>query len=44
MANHEHGKMNVDDQLETFDGFIRWSIRISVVSIAVLIFLAIFNS
>ncbi len=44
MANHEHGSMNVDSQNETFDGFIRWSIRVSVASIAVLIFLAIFNS
>ena len=44
MADYEHGSMDVSDQEKTFDGFIRWSIRISVASIAVLIFLAIFNS
>nr|WP_325253614.1 aa3-type cytochrome c oxidase subunit IV [Amylibacter sp.] len=44
MAEYEHGKMNVTAQEETFDGFIRWSIRISVFSIGVLIFLALFNS
>ena len=44
MAKHEHGSMNVDSQNNTFDGFIRWSIRISVASIGTLIFLAIFNS
>lgn len=44
MADYEHGKMNVSSQEETFDGFIRWSIRISVFSIGVLIFLALFNS
>ena len=44
MADYEHGSMDVSNQEKTFDGFIRWSIRISVASIAVLIFLAIFNS
>lgn len=44
MSKHEHGSMNVDEQNATFDGFIRWSIRISVVSIAVLIFMALVNS
>jgi len=44
MANYTHGEMNVAAQEETFNGFIRWGIRIASVSIAVLIFLAIFNS
>ncbi len=44
MADHEHGKMDTSAQEAAFDGFITWSIRVSVVSIAVLIFLAIFNS
>ena len=44
MAKHEHGKMDISSQEVAFDGFIRWSIRVSAVSIAALIFLAIFNS
>lgn len=44
MAEHEHGKMDISAQEEAFDGFITWSIRVSVASIAVLVFLAIFNS
>ena len=41
---HKHGTMNVDAQNAAFDGFIRWSIGVSAVSIGILIFLAIFNS
>ena len=44
MSEYKHGSMDTSAQEETFEGFIRWSIRISVASIAVLIFLAIFNS
>ncbi len=44
MANYEPGSMDITEQEKTFEGFIRWSIRIAVASIAVLIFLAIFNS
>jgi hypothetical protein len=44
MAEYKHGEMNVTAQEATFDGFIRWTIRVSAASIAVLIFLAIFNS
>lgn len=44
MADHEHGKMDTSAQEAAFDGFITWSIRVSVASVAVLIFLAIFNS
>jgi hypothetical protein len=44
MADYEHGKMDTSAQEAAFDGFITWSIRVSVASIAVLIFLAIFNS
>jgi hypothetical protein len=36
--------MDTHAQEETFDGFIRWVIRISVLSIAALIFMAVFNS
>ena len=44
MAEHKHGTMDTTTQEKTFEGFVRWSIRVVVVSIAVLIFLAIFNS
>lgn len=43
MAEHKHGTMDTTDQERTFDGFIKMSIRVSVISIAVLVFLAIFN-
>ncbi|MBC6442534.1 MAG: aa3-type cytochrome c oxidase subunit IV [Rhodobacteraceae bacterium] len=44
MAEHEHGSMPIAEQQKTFRGFIRWSIRVSAGCIAVLVFLALFNS
>lgn len=44
MAEYKHGSMDTTTQEETFDGFIKWCIRVSAFSIGVLIFLAIFNS
>lgn len=44
MADHEHGSMDITEQEKTFDGFIRWSIRVAVASIAIILFLAVFNS
>jgi hypothetical protein len=44
MAEHKHGSMDITEQEKTFDGFIRWSVRVAAVSIGILIFLAIFNS
>ena len=44
MAKYEHGSMVVTEQEKTFEGFLRWSVRIIVASISVLIFMAIFNS
>lgn len=44
MAEHKHGTMKTDAQEAAFEGFIRWSIRVSVSSICILIFLAIFNT
>jgi hypothetical protein len=41
---HKHGSMDTSAQEAAFDGFIRWSIRITVVSIAVLTYLAIFRT
>lgn len=44
MAEHEHGKMDITEQKKTFEGFIRVSTWVVVISLGVLIFLAIFNS
>lgn len=44
MAEHKHGSMNIDVQEKTFEGFIKWTIRVVIASFAILLFLAIFNS
>ena len=44
MAEHKHGSMDTTVHEKTFDGFMRWSVRVTVFSIGILIFLAIFNS
>ena len=44
MADYKPGEMDIREHEKTFEGFIRWSVRVAIFSIAVLIFLAIFNS
>ncbi len=44
MAEHEHGTMDITEQEKTFEGFIKWTIRVVIASLAILIFLAVFNS
>jgi hypothetical protein len=44
MAEYKPGSMDITEHEKTFDGFIRWSVRVAAVSIGILIFLAIFNS
>ena len=44
MADYKPGEMDIRDHEKTFEGFVRWSVRVAIVCIAVLIFLAIFNS
>jgi hypothetical protein len=44
MAEHKHGSMNIEAQEKAFTGFIKASTYVSVAAIAVLIFLALFNS
>ena len=44
MAEHKHGSMDITEHEKTFDGFLRWSVRVAAVSIGILVFLAIFNS
>lgn len=43
MAEHKHGEMDISVQEKTFDGFIKYSIWVAVVSICVLLFAAIVN-
>ncbi|NBR33536.1 MAG: aa3-type cytochrome c oxidase subunit IV [Rhodobacteraceae bacterium] len=44
MSEHKHGSMDTSVQEKTFDGFMSWSVKIAVASIAILVFLALFNS
>ena len=44
MAEYKHGSMDTTAQEAAFEGFIRWTIRVSVSAIAILVFLAIFSS
>ncbi len=44
MSEHKHGSMDTSVQEKTFDGFISWSVKIAVASLAILVFLALFNS
>ena len=44
MAEHKHGEMDISVQEETFAGFVKWVSWGVVVALAILIFLAIFNS
>ena len=43
MADHEHGKMNIDVQEKTFEGFLKYSAYVAVGSIVALIFMALVN-
>lgn len=44
MAEYKPGEMDITVQEKTFEGFVRWSVRVAVFSIGVLLFMAIFNS
>lgn len=44
MSEHKHGEMDISGHEKTFAGFVTWSKNVAIFSIAVLIFLAIFNS
>lgn len=43
MSDHEHGKMNIEEQQKTFSGFLRLSTWVAGLSIVLLIFIAIVN-
>ncbi len=42
--HHEHGTMNIAVQEKTFNNFVWFVSRGAILSIAILIFLAIFNT
>ena len=42
--NYKHGEMDITEHHKTFDGFVKWSIRVAVFSMGVVVFLAIFAS
>lgn len=44
MSDYKHGEMDVTEHEKTFEGFLKASTRVVILSFAVLIFLAIFNS
>lgn len=44
MVEHKHGSMDTSNHEKTFAGFIRTSTRVVMVIIAIVLFLAVFNS
>lgn len=44
VTEHKHGEMDITEHEKTFEGFIRFFAYLFGASIAILIFLAIFNS
>ncbi len=42
--DYKHGEMDITAQEKTYDGFITFTIRTTIVILAVLIFLALFAS
>ncbi len=44
MADHKHGSMDTKVQEKTFDGFIGMMTKGAIACIAVLVFMALFNS
>jgi hypothetical protein len=43
MAEHEPGSMDITEQENTFESFVRWTVRVVLAVIIGLIFLAIVN-
>jgi hypothetical protein len=44
MSEHKHGEMDISVQEQSFEGFMKWSTRVAVFAILVLVFLAIFRT
>jgi Ni,Fe-hydrogenase I cytochrome b subunit len=43
-GEHKHGSMDIREQEKTFAGFVRMSIWVAGISIAILIFMALVNA
>jgi Ni,Fe-hydrogenase I cytochrome b subunit len=43
-TEHKHGSMDIRAHEKTFEGFIRMSIWVAGISIAILVFMALVNS
>ncbi len=43
MAEHEPGKMDIEEHERTFEGFVRWSVRAVIVIVVALILLYLVN-
>ncbi len=41
MSDHKHGEMDIQVQQDTFEGFVKFMVRGTIVIIAVLIFMAL---
>ena len=44
MAEHKHGEMDISVQEKTFEGFVNFTIKSVIVILAIVVFLAVFNS
>lgn len=44
MAEHKHGTMNIAAQEKTFDGFVKFTIRGTVVILVLLVLLTLANA
>ena len=44
MAEHEPGKMDISEQEKTFEGFVKFVIWGTVISLGILVFLALVNA
>lgn len=44
MAEHEPGSMDIRDQERTFEGFMRFTVWVVAIVIAILVFLALANA
>jgi len=41
MAEHKHGSMDITEQEKTFEGFMGWTVKTTIVIVAIIIFLAL---
>ena len=44
MADHKPGHMDIEAQEKTFDGFIRFTVRTTIVILVALVLLAMWNA